>query len=198
MQRLGVDRPAIEERDLDRLRRVGEVEHRHAALIPRLHHDVAPRHRDQRAVVRDAVLLLGLRRRHLVVAREPQLAIDDVEDRVGAPGRQIGRAAARPGAAAPFVGEDHLRAVVVERRRMPVGEVLVDDVIEPDRVLRIANVEQDAVARAGARGEADLREDGDVVALIGHREVCVPGPWSPPCQSPAMCRSPGRRRCAAG
>ena len=34
----------------------------------RLHHDVAPGHRDQRAVVRDAVLLRRLRRRHLVVA----------------------------------------------------------------------------------------------------------------------------------
>ena len=49
----------------------------------------------------------------------------DVEDRVGAPVEQVVLAAARPRAAAPFVGEDHLGAVVVERRRVPVGEVLV-------------------------------------------------------------------------
>ena len=41
-------RAAIEEADLDRVRRIGPVEHRRAALIERLHHDVAPRHRDQR------------------------------------------------------------------------------------------------------------------------------------------------------
>ena len=35
---------------------VGPVEHRDAALVPRLHHDVAAGNRDQRAVVRDAVL----------------------------------------------------------------------------------------------------------------------------------------------
>ena len=113
---LAVDRPAIEKGDLDRVRRVGEVEHRDAALIPRLHHDVAAGHRDERAVVRHAILLLGLRRRHLEVAAEPQLAIDNVEDRVGAPRDRIGRAAPGPSAAAPLVGEDHLRSVVVECR----------------------------------------------------------------------------------
>ena len=169
------------------MRGVGEVEHRDAALIPRLHHDVAAGHRNQRAVVRDAVLLFGLRRRHLVVAGELQLAIDDVEDGVGAPVRRIGRAAARTRAATPFVGEDHLGAVVVERRRMPVGEVLVDDLIEPHRVHRVGDVEQDAVARAGAGGEADLREHGDVVALVGDVDVfCVPGPWSPPGHRPEI------------
>ena len=53
---------------------IGPVEHRDAALIPRLHHDVATRNRDQRAVVRHAVLLRRLRRRQLVVALELHLA----------------------------------------------------------------------------------------------------------------------------
>ena len=66
--------------------------------------------------MRHAILLLGLRRRHLEVAAEPQLAIDNVEDRVGAPRDRIGRAAPGPSAAAPLVGEDHLRSVVVECR----------------------------------------------------------------------------------
>ena len=45
--------------------------------------------------MRDAILDVGLRRRQLVVTRELEFAVDDVEDRVGAPGRRIGRAAAR-------------------------------------------------------------------------------------------------------
>ena len=127
-----------------------------------------PGHRDDRAVVRDAVLLVGLRRRHLEVAVEHQLLVDDVEDGVGAPVEQIGRAAARRGAAAPLVGEDDLGAVVVERGRVPVGEVLVGDRVEADRVHRIGDVEQDAVARAGAGRQADGRHHRDVVALVGH------------------------------
>src|SRR6185295_18295816 len=120
------------------------------------------------AVVRDAVLLLGLHGRHLEIAGEAQLlTVDDVEDRVGAPGGRIDRAAARPAAATPLVGEHDLGAVVVPGRRVPVGEALVGDVVEADRILRIADVEQDAVARAGAGGEADLGADGDVVALVG-------------------------------
>ena len=54
---------------------------------------------------------------------------------------------------------------------MPVGEVLVGHVIEPDRIFRILDVQQDAVSRARARGEADLGEHGDVVALIGFRRL---------------------------
>jgi hypothetical protein len=74
-----------------------------------------PGHRNERAVVRDAVFRLGLHGGHLVVAGELQLAVDDVEDGIGAPGWRIGLPAARTGAAAPLVGEDHLRAGVVER-----------------------------------------------------------------------------------
>jgi hypothetical protein len=116
--------------------------------------------------VRDTVLFVFLRRRHLVVAAELQFAIDDIEQRVGTPVQEIGGAAAGPAAATPFVGEDDLRAVVVESRRMPVREILVGHVIESHRVLRIADVEQDAVARAGACRKADLRIDRDVVTLI--------------------------------
>ena len=129
----------------------------------------------------------GLRRRHLVVALERQLVIDDVEDRVGAPVRRIGRAAARLRAAAPLVGEEHLRAVVVERRRVPVGEVRVGRRVEAHGIRRVADVEQQAVAGAGAAGEADFRIDRDVVALVGRSLiVCVPGPLSPPLFRPAM------------
>ena len=74
-------------------------------------------------------------------------------------------AALRRAAAAPFVGEEHLRAVVVERGRVPVGEVRVGHRIETHRVDRIADVEQQAVAFTRAAGQAECRVDRDVVAL---------------------------------
>ena len=89
----------------------------------------------------------------------------DREDRVGAPLHLVGRPAARRGAAAPLVGEQHLRAVVAERRRVPEREVRVGDGGDALRVRRIADVEQQAVAAARAAGVADRRIDGDVVAL---------------------------------
>src|SRR6266571_8432539 len=65
-----VHRATVEKGDLPWVRRIGPIEHRDAALIPRLDHDVAARDRDQRAVVGDAVLVGGLRRRELVIALE--------------------------------------------------------------------------------------------------------------------------------
>ena len=76
---------------------IGEVHHRDAALIPGLDEDIAPRDGDDRAVVGDAILLLGLGRGQFLVARDTQLAVYNVVDRVGAPvarvlTRQRGRA----------------------------------------------------------------------------------------------------------
>ena len=78
-------------------------------MIPRLRHDVASRYRYQRTVVRDAVFLIRLRDRQLVIAGESELAIDDIEDGVRSPRRRIDRTTAGSSAAAPFVGEDNLR-----------------------------------------------------------------------------------------
>src|SRR5262245_21453601 len=116
------------------MRRVGEIEDRYAALVPGLRHDVASWTWNQATVVRHAVFLLGLSGRHLEVAAEFELTIDDVEDRVGSPVLGIGGPAPRTRAAAPLVGEHDLPAVVVERRRMPVGKVLVHDRVESDRM----------------------------------------------------------------
>ena len=79
---------------------------------------------------------------------------------------RIGCAAAWIRAAAPLVSKHDLGAVVVERGRVPVGEVLVRDLVEARRAHRIRYVEQDAVAGSGARGKPDFREDRDVVALV--------------------------------
>ena len=124
-----------------------------------------PGDRDQRAVVGHAVLLRRLRRRQLVVALELQLAVREREDRVGAPLLRIGRAALGLAAAAPLVGEQELGAVVVEGGRVPVGEVRVGHGGDPLRVGRIADVEQQAVALAGAAGQTDRGIERDVVAL---------------------------------
>ena len=115
--------------------------------------------------MRDAILLRRLRRGHLVIALERHLFAADREDRVGTPLVLVGDTAARLRAAAPLVGEQHLRAVVVERRRVPEGEVRVRDGADAPRMRDVVNVEQQAVTSARAAGESDRRIHGDVVAL---------------------------------
>ena len=161
------------ERDLHRVLRVGPIEDRDAALIPRLHHHVAAGDRDERAVVRDTVLQRRLRSGHLVVALESHLAALDREDRIGAPLLRIGRAALRVVTTAPLVAEEHLGAVVVERRRVPVGEVGIGHGADAARIHRVADVEQEAVTLAGTTGHSDRRIHRDVVALgrTGSRAV---------------------------
>ena len=138
----------------------------------------------------DAVLLLRLRRGQLVITPERHLVAADREDRVGAPLVFVRRAATRLRAAAPFVGEEHLRAVVVERRRMPEGEVRIGDSTDAPRVGDVVNVEQQAISRARAAGESDRRIDGDVVALcrsaLRERRILL---GTPP---PAAARPRGR------
>ena len=184
-----IDWAAIEERDLDRPGRVREIEHGYAALIPRLHHDVASGNGNQRPVVRHAVLLLGLRRGHLVIARKAQLAVDDIEYRIRSPRPPVRRAAPGAHAAAPLVGEDHFRSVRVERRRVPIREVPVGDLVDSNGTRRIRDIEQDAVTRARARGQADLGKGRDVVALVGFRRGLRPG---------ALVAAPVERRDSAG
>ena len=162
---LGVLRATVMEGDLHGVLGVAEVEHRDAALIPGLHHDVASRHRNERAVVRNTVLRGGLRGGQLVVALELHLPVLQGEDGVGAPLLRIGRAALRSHATAPLVGEDHLAAVVVERGRVPVREVRVGDGGNADGRRRVPDVEQQAVAFAGAAGVADARVERDVMTL---------------------------------
>ena len=145
---------------------VGPVEHRDAALIPRLHHHFTAGDRNERPVVRDTVFLSSLRGRHLVVRVEHQLVVLDRKERVGAPLHLVGLAAARRPASAPFIGEQNLLAVVAERRRMPERHVRIRGSVEPDRMRGIADVEKQAEPRAGAARQADLRVDRDVMALI--------------------------------
>jgi hypothetical protein len=66
---------------------VGKVHDRNAALIPGLNFNVASRHRNQRAVVRDTVFTVALRRGHLVVAREAEFIVVQIENCVSSPKR---------------------------------------------------------------------------------------------------------------
>ena len=115
--------------------------------------------------MRHTVLGTGLDRRNLVVALELQLLVLDGEDRIRAPLRLVAGAALGLRPTAPLVREQQLRAVVVERRRMPVGEVRVRGGVEARRIDRIADVEQDAMPFARATGQAERREHSDVVTL---------------------------------
>src|SRR5207244_7282841 len=108
----------VEERDLEGMVGIRKIEYGDAALIPSLRHDVAPGHGNQRAVVRDAVFLLGLWRWQLVVARRMQLSVLDREDGVRAPLGTFGGKTLRQRSSTPLVGEQPAAPVVAERRRM--------------------------------------------------------------------------------
>jgi len=174
-----IDRTAVEVGDFLDVGGVGEIEDRRAALIERLGHDVASRHRHEAAVVRDAVLARGLPRRHLEVAAELQMAVvagaDDIEHRVAAPHRRMNVLAHRLRAAAPFVGEEQLGRVVVERRGVPERERGVGDVIQSLRLGHDARIEQQTVAGAGAAEQLGPRIAGDVVAPGGRVRVGFAG-----------------------
>src|SRR5205814_7500489 len=86
-----IHRSPIEERDFFWMRRISEIEYRNTTLIPGLRHDVAPGNWNERAVVRDAVFLLGLSNGRLVVARRIQVVAAAIENRVGAPRHLVPR-----------------------------------------------------------------------------------------------------------
>ena len=102
--------------------------------------------------MRDAVFLRGLRRGQFVVPIELQLPVGrQREDGVGAPLRRIRRSAPCQPSAAPLVREDDATAIIVERGRMPIGEVRVTDFGEALGFGRVADVDQDPIARACAQ-----------------------------------------------
>src|SRR5690606_18566194 len=135
-----------------------------------LDHDVLALHRDQRAVVRDAVLAVVLVPRDLEVALEDELAAVDAVDGVGAAVGADGLVAGGRAAAAELVGEQDGLGVVGEGRRVPEGEVLVRGPGGDPRPEPVADVEQDAVTHAGPGRDVLLRVGGDVVAAGGGHE----------------------------
>src|SRR5207237_2225231 len=128
---------------------------RDPALIPGLHHHVATRNRNQRAVMRNAVLEARLRSGQLVVSLKLHLVVHDVEDRVRSPLPTVSRTALRLATAAPFVGEQDLRSVVVERRRVPVREIRIGNGGQADGMRGISNVEQETVPFARTTSASD-------------------------------------------
>ena len=128
-----------------------------------------PGNRDQRSVVGHAVLEFRLRRRHLVVRGQRQLAVRQREDGIGAPVHRIGRAATGLSAAAPLVREQDLGAGVVEVGGMPEGVVRIADGVDADGIHGVGDVQQDSIAGTRPGGQPDGRIDRDVVALVGAR-----------------------------
>ena len=144
-----------------------------------------PLHRDQRAVVRDAVLGLGLVPRDLVVALEHQLAVvalaGDVVDAVGALVGPISALQAARAAAAELVGEDDLVAVVVEGRRVPEGEVarcpatrsITRGCSGSEMSSRMPSPMQAPAARSSCRVRGDVVAAGGLVAGLAAGEPAV-------------------------
>ena len=128
---------------------------------------------------------------------ELHLLVLDGEERIRAPLQLVGRAAARLAAAAPFVAEQHLGAVVVERRGVPERHVRIGDFVDADGVNRIADVEQQAETSARAAGQADIRIHRDVVALVRSpwraRRPAAAAAAPRPAPPGPRCRSSGRR-----
>ncbi len=87
--------------------------------------------------MRNAVFLFRLRCWHFVISAENQFAIDDVVDGVGAPIEGVIRPTTRPGATTPFVCEDDFCAIVIKSSRMPIGETLIDNRINPHWLQRV-------------------------------------------------------------
>ena len=111
-QHFWINWPTIEIGDLDRIGRVGKVHDRDAALVPSLNHDIAARNGNDRAIMSDAVFRVALRGRHFVIARKLKLSAFQMEDRISSPHVRISCAAASTQAAAPFVCENDLFAVI--------------------------------------------------------------------------------------
>src|SRR3546814_19219517 len=101
---LFIDRSAVEIGDLDGIGGIGEIDHREPALVPGLGEDIEARNRDDGAVMREAILLVCLRRRQLVMTAVDELAVLDVVDGVGAHVPRIRCASARPRSAPPYRG----------------------------------------------------------------------------------------------
>src|SRR6266550_3413950 len=81
----GIHRTTIKERDFFRMRGIGKIEYRDAALIPGLRHDVTARYGNEGAVVCDAILCFSLSNGKLVVASGIEIVAGTVEDCVRAP-----------------------------------------------------------------------------------------------------------------
>ena len=114
-----------------------------------------------------AIFGISLRGRHLVVTTELKLTVDDVVERISTPGQRILCATARSATATPFIGENHLGAIVVEGGRMPISKTRINHLIQSLRIRRIRDIQQDAIAGASACCQANIWIGCNVVALIG-------------------------------
>src|SRR3954469_11090685 len=98
--------------------------------------------------MRDAVLLRRLRGRKLEVRVLRHLSVLDGEDGVATHLHHARRLTHRLRTAAPLVGEDDLRSIIAEDRRMPERKVRVRPRVETDRFLRVRDVDDESVAGA--------------------------------------------------
>src|ERR1041385_2934337 len=111
-EQLWIDWPTIEIGNFNWMVRVSKVHHGDAALIPCLDFDIATRNRNERPIVRHAILSVALGSGHLVVTRKFQLAVLQVENCIRAPLVRISRTTTRTQSAAPLVGEHALLSII--------------------------------------------------------------------------------------
>ena len=114
-------------------------------MVPGLHKNIPAGHRDNRPVVRHAVLCFSLWGGHLEVTAEYQFAIDDVIDGICSPGEGVVGSTSWAGTTPPFIGKQHLAAIVVEGRGVPIGEARVTHRINALRCSRVGDIKQNPV-----------------------------------------------------
>src|SRR6185295_18231862 len=93
------------------------------------------------------------------------------------------------------VGEQQLRSIVAERRRVPEGHVGIGDRRQTLRVERIANVEQQPVAGARTTRIADRRIRRDVVTAALSNAVVAISTTTTTTTSRRRRSASGRRAC---
>ena len=105
--------------------------------------------------------------RELVVAPELQVTVDDLVDRVPAPAEVIGRRQCANMPPPHSSVNITLVLAVRERRAVPVRVDRIGHSVDPHRVGRIGDVDQQSVPLARPSGELERREDRDVATRSG-------------------------------
>jgi len=129
-----MDGPTVKIGNFDGISRVCKIRDGQPALIPSLRKDITARHWDDRSVMRDAVFFVSLGRRNFVIAFKFELSVNDIIHRIRAPIFRVIDTASRTTAAAPFIGEDDFRPVIIKGRGMPISKLCRDNFIDTFRL----------------------------------------------------------------
>ena len=161
------------ERNLHRIRRIGEIKQVDTALIPSLHHNVPAGHRNQRTIVSHTVFCGRLGCRHFEITLKFHLPVPNRKDRIGTPFVRIRVAAFGLHSTTPLIGKHDRGSLIIKRGRVPVGKIGICHRIQPSRGRRIGDVQQNPIPFTRSTSQAYLRIERNIVALVGSRPLRI-------------------------